>query len=220
MANKGKRLKQFCPKGHDKNVVGVDKRGNCIVCRNAREKARYIPHVKSQDRFCPEGHDTSVTGRTKAGYCKICRHGRPIRKVLGVRPEGKQFCPRGHDTLVVGRDKSKTCRVCARDGLLRRKYQITLDDYNKMREAQNNRCAICDITEAEMRDDIYFCVDHDHKCCPAHKSCGKCVRGLLCNPCNALVGFAKENIEVLLKTIEYLKQHNKNKGEQPPCLEP
>lgn len=27
-------------------------------------------------------------------------------------------------------------------------------------------------------------VDHDHKCCSGDKSCGKCVRGILCPGCN------------------------------------
>jgi hypothetical protein len=29
-----------------------------------------------------------------------------------------------------------------------------------------------------------FCVDHDHTCCPGEYTCGKCVRGLLCDDCN------------------------------------
>lgn len=31
-------------------------------------------------------------------------------------------------------------------------------------------------------------IDHDHKCCPGHRSCGSCVRGIVCRSCNLLYG--------------------------------
>jgi hypothetical protein len=27
-------------------------------------------------------------------------------------------------------------------------------------------------------------IDHDHACCPGARSCGGCIQGLLCRPCN------------------------------------
>lgn len=33
----------------------------------------------------------------------------------------------------------------------------------------------------------YLVVDHDHSCCPTG-SCGKCVRGVVCSPCNTRLG--------------------------------
>jgi hypothetical protein len=74
------------------------------------------------------------------------------------------------------------CRSCARDIRLRYLYNITLDDYNHLKERQNGRCAMCDRHETEL--DRVLEVDHDHACCSRKRACGKCVRGLLCDYCN------------------------------------
>ena len=49
-------------------------------------------------------------------------------------------------------------------------------------------------------------IDHDHACCPGTRSCGKCVRGLLCNWCNRLLGMAFDNPAILAGAIQYLDE--------------
>ncbi|MQB02007.1 MAG: hypothetical protein GEU78_17385 [Actinobacteria bacterium] len=49
-------------------------------------------------------------------------------------------------------------------------------------------------------------IDHDHNCCPAMFSCGRCVRGLLCSRCNTGIGLLNENPDLLSdKVVTYLR---------------
>lgn len=82
-------------------------------------------------------------------------------------------------------------------------YGLTIEQYHKMLEDQNYACKICGMKESTFRKRLS--IDHDHKCCPGTKSCGKCIRGLLCHHCNAGLGNFKDNINLLQKVIKYLK---------------
>ncbi len=86
---------------------------------------------------------------------------------------------------------------------LLKKYGLTSADYERMVIAQQNNCAICrrSATELKPRNSKtkYLRLDVDH----CH-STGK-VRSLLCNNCNAILGHAKDSIQVLLAAVEYLK---------------
>ncbi len=86
----------------------------------------------------------------------------------------------------------------ARKSAIKRKFGLTLEDFNEMLLAQECLCAICKIHVSKLKRDIS--VDHDHKT-------GK-VRALLCYRCNTILGMAKDSIEVLKNTIAYLEKHN------------
>lgn len=86
---------------------------------------------------------------------------------------------------------------------LKNKYGIGLDQYEDILEAQGGRCAICGDSESKLF------VDHDHSCCEGHKSCGKCVRGLLCRLCNAGIGMFLDDTDRMEKAITYIKEKNK-----------
>ena len=65
-----------------------------------------------------------------------------------------------------------------RSSVLRSRYGLSIDDYNAKLLAQGGRCASCGTTEPGGSGSFH--VDHDHRCCPGRRSCGKCVRDLLC----------------------------------------
>lgn len=87
------------------------------------------------------------------------------------------------------------------DRYLRHTYNITIDQYEKMFMEQEGLCAICG---QEQQLGIRLCVDHDHSCCPGERSCGKCIRKLLCNRCNTTLGKVNENTTLLNGMINYI----------------
>lgn len=50
-----------------------------------------------------------------------------------------------------------------------------------------------------------FHIDHDHSCCPGEKSCGRCVRGVVCSGCNLGMGCFKDSTERLMQAAAYLE---------------
>lgn len=74
-------------------------------------------------------------------------------------------------------------------------YKITLEDYNKIFAEQQGCCKICSRHQTMFKRSLN--VDHDH--------ITKKIRGLLCQNCNTSLGGFKDNIDLLLKAIEYLK---------------
>lgn len=69
---------------------------------------------------------------------------------------------------------------------LKHSYNITIDQYEEMLREQGGVCAVCRRPEEMKRNGVVMnlAVDHDHACCPGKRSCGKCVRGLVCWWCN------------------------------------
>lgn len=92
------------------------------------------------------------------------------------------------------------------DRVLWADYHITPAQYDEMAAAQDYACAVCGGISVgpggAWRD---LCIDHDHTCCPGSKSCGKCVRGLLCDTCNLLLGQANDDLGILTAAANYLR---------------
>lgn len=82
-----------------------------------------------------------------------------------------------------------------RDQYYRRKYGLTLKQYEKMVRLQKNRCKICG---RPPKPGKRHNVDHDHKT--------DRVRGLLCFHCNhRLLGRGREKPELHERAAEYLR---------------
>lgn len=77
------------------------------------------------------------------------------------------------------------------------KYRITIEEFEKILQEQGGGCAICGGTDR-------LCVDHDHSCCPGAKTCGDCVRGILCQGCNVALGQIESKVSFYPKLMAYL----------------
>lgn len=88
-----------------------------------------------------------------------------------------------------------------KDKDLQRTYGISLEEFNSMKDAQNNKCAICGNSEHVINNKTgeprELAVDHCHD--KGH------VRGLLCTNCNKGLGHFKDDIALLEKAIVYLQ---------------
>lgn len=101
---------------------------------------------------------------------------------------------------------SSDCLRCRDDRHLRKSFNITIDQYEQMLEAQGGVCAIC---RGKNRNGWSLAVDHDHSCCSGTTSCGKpsCIRGILCTLCNQGIGFMRDNPGLMETAADYLRQH-------------
>lgn len=69
------------------------------------------------------------------------------------------------------------------------RHRLTPQRYRALRDAQDGVCGICGRGNLRGWDAVPLFIDHDHVCCPDHRSaCGRCVRGLLCSGCNGWLG--------------------------------
>lgn len=84
-------------------------------------------------------------------------------------------------------------------------FNLSKDKIEELKLSQDFKCRGCGITEEKLG--ARLSIDHDHKCCPGkNKSCGKCIRGLLCSPCNVALGILGDDYDTLLSLAEYIKE--------------
>ena len=138
------------------------------------------------------------------GLQNLCReHSREANRAwVKAHPEknrakGKRFRSANPVAYRHGQTKSR----------LKRTYGITAEQYLELLEKQRGKCALCEIPLVSLLDnDRDFTgqpdnnvarVDHCHKT--------ERVRGLLCFSCNVGLGKFRDDEQLLLKAVEYLR---------------
>lgn len=130
----------------------------------------------------------------KCPRCKIEKQRTEFKKSKSRR-NGLSWCCSVCLTIYQKQQSIKnTCKK--RENQLKTKYGINNKQYNQLFKQQNGKCKICSISQNELFARLV--VDHDHKT--------KKVRALLCHNCNTGLGLFKENINSLIKAIEYLQK--------------
>ena len=149
--------------------------------------------MDSKPKPCEECGDSLPSLHAARRFCDQCR---VVRRARSGKPWRERNPTYNSDHWAKNRHKYIGS---ARDRTLRSYYNISEADYMTMFAAQDERCAICGSKSERWLD-----VDHDHACCPGGKSCGKCVRGLLCHSCNVGLGGFRDQADRLQNAIKYL----------------
>lgn len=137
----------------------------CAKCEKPRKAVEYlIPGVEGP-------------------VCSTCRRRWKLENVPGFRELNQKST---HDSYLKRRDQ-------IRDRQLQKDYGITLEEYDRMLEGQDSRCAICRREPGPHRQ---FSVDHDH-------STGR-IRGILCHVCNTAIGLLGDSRCLALAAADYL----------------
>lgn len=104
------------------------------------------------------------------------------------------------------REKSKASRTPEKnyERHIKYRFKMTTEEYEILMEQQDFRCAIC---RKVFTNDAR--IDHDHVCCPGIKTCGECVRGIICQRCNALVGYLETDNGELEEAMKYLERYKR-----------
>ena len=81
--SKDSRIKQFCPRKHNKDIVGRAKDGVCKACEKEERWAKYGIKNADGSPFTIVNFDYSY--QLQQGRCKICnRHQSILKKTLAV----------------------------------------------------------------------------------------------------------------------------------------
>jgi hypothetical protein len=137
--------------------------------------------------------DRSASVSSSAKPCKDCGSTTRPRTKPGPR------CATCHREVTAQRALARRLSyVAVQYNLTPEQYQALLDACPRHPKTGKPVCMGCQRNQPR-------CVDHDHRCCPGKVSCGKCVRGLLCNPCNkGVLGHLRDDVEALYRLADYV----------------
>lgn len=114
-------------------------------------------------------------------------------------------CPTCGEVFTPTAPSQKYCsaKCKGRNHYYKRKYGITEQRYEEMKEEQEHKCAICEgdgfLLGSHNNHHETLCVDHDH-------NTGK-VRELLCHNCNRALGLLRDDSKLLQRALDYLDKH-------------
>ena len=97
-----------------------------------------------------------------------------------------------------GKSNNSSCKQCIYKKKIKTKFNLNYTDYLEMVKKCERKCEICKCNLRFLTSSKNTCVDHCHK---TNK-----VRGILCSSCNCSLGMFNDNIELIKRSIDYLKE--------------
>lgn len=180
------------------------------ICPYGNHPFEYTPKPGAQRVYCSDKHQWSASAQRQAdrksqlaerscGKCKL------VKATAEFSTPTAPYCkPCMAEYARAQRAANPDPLRSRRDSLAR--YGLTFEQFDALLAAQGGRCKICGSTEPGGIGGVRgWHVDHDHSCCNTRKrSCGKCVRGILCVYCNTGLGSLKEDPVVIRAALEYV----------------
>jgi hypothetical protein len=154
-----------------------------ITCKN-KECTQINPQLEENFELCKE--DDYLWRR---GKCKTCRA--LDRKNWLIKNRDK-FNTYMRDYAAANKHTRKW-KIRYQNRSLKQRYGITLQQFNEMKVAQDNKCAIC------LRSKKKLVMDHCHK--------SSKVRGALCYRCNRLMAVVDNTPDLIKNALAYKEKH-------------
>lgn len=165
----------------------MDKRSEITKQKDAARQAAYRADPKNKER-------------RKAAQAKYSKSSKAKRCIKKYKDNNKEKVESAENLRLERHKKTRTTYYLRniqliKDKALKRTYNLSLGDYEKMLDDQKDCCAICNKNKSEFKKGLG--IDHCH-------ATGK-IRGLLCSKCNTSIGGFDDDIERLQSAINYLK---------------
>lgn len=145
---------------------------SCTKCRNYRPVSEFSKEAKRKDGLHP--------------HCRSC-----VKEYEAKRWASEKFRESRREYQSERFSTSESYRKSKRNQRMKKRYGITISEYEERMALQEGKCAICN--ESPKRS---LHVDHCH--------ISGNFRGLLCGSCNRAIGLMQDDPERLQSAIEYL----------------
>jgi hypothetical protein len=201
--------KEFTPKGAYKQKYCSPKHRH-----SAKAKSRAAHNVLLSERRCYRCKEIRPTEEFSSGgthtYCKECYNAYQRERLTRMSTEEREE----HNAKRRRYKKQEADRTDPAVLITRRRkyrFGLTEEQVIELLAQQDGGCAICHATEPGGRG--AWPIDHDHACCPPYskggkqKTCGQCIRSLLCNQCNLGLGNFRHDPELLIAAAKYLARY-------------
>jgi integrase len=159
----------------------------------ARSKAYYEANKDKQKEYAKQyylANKAKMRDRYVANKDEINAHRKTYREA-------------NQDRIKAYRDNNREKLNAKERTRYRRQYDLTDAEYSKMIAACKGRCPCCKSPFTTMFGTCATpCIDHWHEIGKTKKG----IRGIICNRCNLLLGYAHDSVKILRACANYLEQ--------------